>query len=68
MICYNVCPNCGQYMYEDRCQAVCMNCGVFFDCEDLFPYDEVITSAGLHYLIAVDGGSGGIEYNLKARI
>jgi hypothetical protein len=39
MLCYNVCPNCGQYMYEHRCRAVCPP-ALFFDCEDLFHYDE----------------------------
>jgi hypothetical protein len=54
MICYNVCPNCGQYMYERSCQALCPRCGVFFDCEDLFPFDEVITSEGTHHIIQPD--------------
>ena len=53
MSCYNVCPNCGQYMYENRCRAVCPRCGVFFDCEDLFSYDELVTSAGEHIFLHV---------------
>jgi hypothetical protein len=61
MICYNVCPNCGQYMYEQGCRAVCSRCGVFFDCEDLFPYDEVITSEGRHLFIHPTGNTMGLR-------
>jgi hypothetical protein len=61
MICYNVCPNCGQYMYEQRCQAICSRCGVFFDCEDLFPYDEVITTDGEHLIIQPTGATIGLS-------
>lgn len=66
MVCYNVCPNCGQYMYEQSCRAVCARCGVFFDCEDLFPYDVVVTSSGRHIAIAADSGGGSIDYDLHA--
>jgi hypothetical protein len=38
-------------MYEHRCRAVCTRCGVFFDCEDLFQYDEVVTSQGERIII-----------------
>jgi hypothetical protein len=66
MICYNVCPNCGQYMYEFRCQAVCARCGVFFDCEDLFPYDEVVTSGGEHFIIRGDPSAMGLSEEASA--
>ena len=66
MVCYNVCPNCGQYMYEQRGEAVCHRCGVFFDCEDLFPYDEVITCEGDHFMIHADGAICSINYDARA--
>jgi len=66
MVCYNVCPNCGQYMYETRGEAVCHRCGVFFDCEDLFPYDEVITCEGEHFMIHADGAICAINYDARA--
>jgi hypothetical protein len=66
MVCYNVCPNCGQYMYEQHCRAVCARCGIFFDCEDLFPYDVVVTSSGQRIAISADAGGGSIDYDLRA--
>jgi hypothetical protein len=47
-------------MYEQSCRAICPRCGVFFDCEDLFPYDEVITSLGERYIIRPDGRTMGL--------
>jgi hypothetical protein len=66
MVCYNICPNCGQYMYERQCRAVCPRCGVFYDCEDLFPYDVVITAEGEHYVISADGAGGSISFEAQA--
>jgi len=56
MICYNVCPNCGQYMYETRGCAICPRCGVFFDGEDLFPFDVLISSTGEQYFVNAPEG------------
>lgn len=66
MICYNICPNCGQYMYEQRCRAVCPRCGVFYDCEDLFHFDEVITSDGEHIIIRPNGAPPGLSEEAQA--
>lgn len=47
-----------------------VSCGMsamrsFFDCEDLFPYDEVVTSSGNRFLIVAESGSGSIDYDAK---
>ncbi|HES58678.1 MAG TPA: hypothetical protein ENO21_04540 [Firmicutes bacterium] len=55
MQCYNVCPNCGQYMYEHRCRAICPRCNLFFDCEDLFHYDEVVMASGERQTLEITG-------------
>jgi hypothetical protein len=55
-------------MYEMRCRSICPRCGLFFDCEDLFPYDEVITTAGKRFVINADGSASSIDYDVKPGI
>ena len=66
MVCYNVCPNCGQYMYEHRCRAICPRCGIFFDCEDLFHYDEVVMADGEHITLNITGTVSYTQNNAEA--